>query len=146
MSLACVGVWSNSDSLSSWWFAEIEKIQKQSVCIFSQWSPKWLHRKGVYRSCSWSLVSSKVLSNSIICPFTRTFKNPILLQKLVFLNLAASITRDFLASFISTFTIFSSHRFLHANMDYVVLLIVFKHRCWVISIGPSLCPNISLFI
>lgn len=78
------------------------------------------------------------MSNSIICPFTRTFKNPILLQKLVFLNLAASITRDFLASFISTFTIFSSHRFLHANMDYVVLLIVFKHRCninWSVTVS-----------
>lgn len=71
----------------------------------------------------------------------------ILISELYFfLKLAANISRIFLSGFISSFSVFSPHCFLHANVDYAILLIVFKHGCWVITIALPLCPNISLLI
>lgn len=62
------------------------------------------------------------------------------------MKLAARKGRDFLTGFISSFTVFSPHCFLHANVDYAILLIMFKHGCSVITIALPLCPNISLLI
>lgn len=70
----------------------------------------------------------------------------ILISEPFFLKLAAGISRNFLTGFISSFSVFSPHCFLHANVDYAILLIVFKHGCWVITIALPLCPNISLLI
>ncbi len=39
-----------------------------------------------------------------------------------FFKLAARLSRDYLTGFISSFTVFFPHCFLHANVDYAILL------------------------
>lgn len=144
MSLACVGVWSNSDSLGSWWFAEIE-TREETLC--SERPPKTgciekLPFLFVIYSEQCSLSGSCVFSPELLLAiFCRHIILPFILLKLVH-----SVSGDFLTGFISTFTVLSPHCFLHANVDYVILLIVFKHGCQVITIALPLCPNIILLI